>query len=124
MIDMTKKYRTRDGRDVRIYATDGCVQPVHGAFARSKGEWLPMSWGEDGKISHNGTHNLDLIEVKPERVVWINEYPDGGLGEMHAEKRGADDAASFDAASFGNNRAALHRVVLSESTVWKEGDAE
>ena len=32
MIDMKKKYRTKDGREVRIYATDGVGHyPVHGA---------------------------------------------------------------------------------------------
>ena len=33
MIDINKKYRTRNGREVRIYATDGwSASPVHGAI--------------------------------------------------------------------------------------------
>jgi hypothetical protein len=33
MIDINKKYRTRDGREVRIYATDGDGDPLtHGAI--------------------------------------------------------------------------------------------
>ena len=45
MIDITKKYRTRDGREVRIYATDGAdPYPVHGAIKNSDGEWCGSAW--------------------------------------------------------------------------------
>lgn len=33
MIDKNKKYRTRDGKEVRIYCTDGRgLYPIHGAI--------------------------------------------------------------------------------------------
>jgi predicted DNA-binding protein with PD1-like motif len=36
-IDINKKYRTRDGHEVRIYATDGMgLYPVHGAISVSQ----------------------------------------------------------------------------------------
>lgn len=44
MISKDKKYRTRDGRDVRIYAVDGgCGHTVHGAYF-SRGQWLLSGW--------------------------------------------------------------------------------
>ena len=76
MIDMSKKYRTRDGREVRIYAVDGAKDyPVHGAFL-SEEEWLIDSWAESGQRFGEGDHVPgDLVEVKAE--VWIWQYENG-----------------------------------------------
>ena len=80
MISMDKKYRTRDGREVRIYATDGgCPggepRPVHGAF-KDKEKWALCSWGKDGVQGCSEGH-YDLVEVKPriQRTMWINVFP-------------------------------------------------
>jgi len=79
MIDIDKEYRTRDGREVRIYATDGCdPHSVHGAFL-SDGEWHLTGWKSDGKVvcsGKNASRSIDLIEVKPriKETVWINIY--------------------------------------------------
>lgn len=48
MIDINKKYRTRDGHEIRIYAMDGGLAPVHGAIKVSGG-WLQHSWHLDGR---------------------------------------------------------------------------
>ena len=76
MIDINKKYRTRDGREVRIYATDGILPyEVHGALKSTISDgWLPYAWGPDGK--HHRDFVLDLIEVRPrhKRTVWLNVY--------------------------------------------------
>lgn len=46
MIDMNKRYRTRDGRDVRILCTDGPgPRPVIGIIDGSRG---PAHWSADG----------------------------------------------------------------------------
>ena len=82
MIDKNKQYRTRDGREVRIYATDGMEggnPAVHGAFKSSWG-WLARTWRLNGEIlgvEANFGSDLDLIEVKPriKRKVWVNVYP-------------------------------------------------
>jgi hypothetical protein len=118
MIDMTKKYRTRDGREVRIYATDGIDEyPVHGAVLSEYG-WGSDTWTGNGYVFEDESENEgDLIEVKPERVVWINEYKNG-IGDVYEEKETADIAAR------NGGRIAIHRVVLSEDTIWKKGDAE
>ena len=91
-IDITKKYRTRDGREVRIYATNSSsTYPIHGAYA----SWGHESWTADGKYNGPELENdLDLIEVKPriKQRVWVNVYPDHCLGAYH-EKRQADEQA-------------------------------
>ena len=77
MINMDKKYRTRDFREVRIYAVDGSSrQPIHGSIKLDSG-WTATVWNLAGKecdLLHNP--NLDLIEVKPrhKQTVWLNVY--------------------------------------------------
>ena len=91
MIDINKKYRTRDGREVRIYAVDGGgMHPVHGSVLMNNG-WHSAAWEADGRITfHN--QPVDLIEVKPriQRTVWLGLYPNGGVGfapEVNMVKR-------------------------------------
>ena len=83
MIDINKKYRTHDGREVRIYATDGghenCM--AHGAVKNKTGGWEIVSWyNETGKyyINDARNHPYDLIEVRPrhKRTVWLNVIKD------------------------------------------------
>jgi hypothetical protein len=94
MIDTNKKYRTRDGNVVRIYATDG-VEPytVHGAIKWEIG-WKTGSWTADGKYSNTVIdRHLDLIEIKPriKETVWINIY-DCYKSISHSEKAAEDRA--------------------------------
>jgi len=83
MIDINKKYRTRDGREVRIYATDGAMpRPVHGAVKSSyDSTWHSFQWHEDGRLVHNilAVDLSDLIEVRPrhKRTVWLAVYHNG-----------------------------------------------
>jgi hypothetical protein len=79
-IDPAKQYRTRDGREVRIYAVDGGgSRSVHGAIYNplvSDPDWISgwseKKWRSDGKHGESGCDSpADLIEVKPEQVVWL-----------------------------------------------------
>ena len=75
MISKDKTYRTRDGREVRIYATDGNPDwPIHGAVLAPYG-WSAEMWTLEGKAS-GGSSQRDLVEVKPriKRTVWLNVY--------------------------------------------------
>ena len=82
MISKDKTYRTRDGREVRIYATDGGAgTPIMGAilFSTEGGNtwWESARWREDGSYDPHGRVTIhDLIEVCPriKRTVWINVY--------------------------------------------------
>ena len=63
-IDRDKQYKTRDGRDVRIYATDGTGHhPVHGAIREFNG-WYSCNWSQYGKYSEEPDSPSHLIEVK------------------------------------------------------------
>ena len=75
MIDINKHYRTRDGREVRIYATDGAYGKVHGAIMTNEG-WEHRTWNSSGLIVFCQEHDYDLIEVRPrhKRTVWLNVY--------------------------------------------------
>ena len=66
-IDINKKYRTRDGREVIIHATDGprFGLPVVASLATEDG-WLPYQWPNDGRHPHGQTTD-DLIEVREPR---------------------------------------------------------
>jgi hypothetical protein len=86
MISKDKTYRTRDGREVRIYATD--VNPfktIHGASKSNDGLWFPHEWLCDG--SHPNYPDTDLIEVKPriKRTVWLNVFGDHVYGAYTKE---------------------------------------
>lgn len=97
MISMDKKYRTRDGREVRIYAVDGNGKwPVHGAIKENEG-WNARVWAKDGLDDPQRMNPLDLIEVKPriQREYWVNVYPNGGAQTLKTKKI-ADDHSNDD----------------------------
>ena len=78
MIDINKKYQTRDGREVRIYATDGGgPQPIHGAIS-GLNFWSTANWSKNGSytVVYGQEHDNDLIEIRPrhKRTVWLNVY--------------------------------------------------
>lgn len=97
-ISMDKKYRTRDGHEVRIYAVDGvgCCA-VHGAILQEEitgvrsgqpgKEWCVTVWGPDGLHIDS---KFDLIEVKPriQRTIWMNVYEDAFFS--YFDKESAD----------------------------------
>lgn len=93
MISKDKQYRTRDGREVRIYATDGGGnRPIHAAYCDNNSKkWWASVWSEKG--FYNNCYeptDLDLIEVKPrhKRTVWLNVYDNhvyGAYSKEHAD---------------------------------------
>ena len=99
MISKDKTYRTRDGREVRIYATDGKYPfTVQGAVKTEHGEWEQVSWTNMGNFMLvEGCHN-DLIELKPryQRTLWMNMYLDYPDMRGHKSEAAADQAARDD----------------------------
>lgn len=97
MIEMGKQYKTRDGREVRIYATDGGgPQSAHGAYL-DDGKWIANTWNAHGYHRPTGGEStLDLIEVKPKRTldVWLNMYEYGIFN--YPTKDMADQSSSKD----------------------------
>jgi len=78
-LDFSKpeELQTRNGRPVRIYATDGGGgYPVHGATLND-GVWLVKAWKSNGLSSTVAEHQLDIIS-KPKRITgWMNAYLHG-----------------------------------------------
>lgn len=82
-IEMSKQYRTRDGREVRIYATDhDSPHPVVGAI-KSMGRWYGQAWNDDGTSGFS--RHCDLIEVRPRIKLerWVNVYRSVVHGEPY-----------------------------------------
>ena len=93
-IDINKQYRTRNGREVRIYATDGGgTCSVHGAILKN-GEWESNRWNKYGVDIYNSHYKDNLVEVKPriKRTFWFNIVPEtqgatiGCLSKEHADR--------------------------------------
>ena len=100
MIDKSKTYRTRDGCEVRIYATDGGgPQPVHGAIS-GLNFWATANWSKNGSytVVYGQEHDWDIIEVRPrhKRTVWVNVYLEGWDFCTADSKKEADSNASDD----------------------------
>jgi hypothetical protein len=95
MIDINKKYQTREGKEVRIFMTDGRQPyPVMGAVNHEDG-WYPKSWDIEGKFYKGEEHWEDLVEVKVKktRQAWVNIYPIEAEACIHASLDGANAAA-------------------------------
>lgn len=114
MIDPKKTYRTRDGREVRIYATDHRSQyPVVGGICEKSGNWAIGQWTEAGAFwTHQGCCDSDLIEVRPKfhHERWASIYPDNYV-IFDETKSHADKAA-------GPSRIACIKVIIEG----EEGD--
>jgi len=98
MIDINKKYRTRDGREVRIYATDGPnTQNIHGAVKDSDG-WTLSAWYNDGVYTRaerkGGPRDLIEVHFRHKRTVWLNVYGRPDDVTAYIDKWKADQSVS------------------------------
>lgn len=105
MIDKSKQYKTADGREVRIYGTDGAgAYPVHGAINTHDEGWLLYCWPSNGCAKFNEPWNL--VEVKPriEMECWLNVHDDYVSGGFLTK----DEANLYQ----GDTRIACVKVVI------------
>jgi hypothetical protein len=66
MISLNKKYKTKGGKEARIYAVNcGGTYPVHGAYRSVDGDWVSQSWTNDGMFNLSDClgSDFDLVEV-------------------------------------------------------------
>lgn len=97
-LDLSKPIQTRDGRKVRVLATDiKGLRPVVCVLA-SFNEHLDdsiVTYPITGKYySDKDTHALDLIPIPPKPVTierWVNVFPNG-LGCVFNSKARADES--------------------------------
>lgn len=86
-IDHYKQYRTKSGKEVRIYEiSENGPFPVHGAI-KGTHWWEIESWTREGRVDHYMEREDDLVEVKPriKRTVWMNVYEDGAFSFLQKE---------------------------------------
>ena len=78
-IEMNKKYKTKDGRAVRIYAVDGIGRySVHGAIDVGDG-YSVRTWTYDGyRYSDEEEDCGDLVEVKEDWEVLVEHFENKG----------------------------------------------
>jgi len=82
MIDLKKQYKTRDGRDVKLYAIhpdNRLYRVVHGAIfiEYAPARWAIQDWNINGAYLEGKHSDKDLLEVKKTIEVdcWLNVYP-------------------------------------------------
>ena len=91
-----REIKTRDGHEVRIYATDGNDPfPIHGAVKLQNG-WSLHYWRLQGQVAWGVQRDpRDLIPAPRtiEIAFWANVYEDGSYFR-YATKEEADTAAA------------------------------
>lgn len=98
-IDLNKKYRTRDGRAVRVLCVDrgdnAKVFPFRVVALVDEGNGFEQvfTFDEFGR-SRSSDDPLDLVELPPriQRKVWVNMYDtkDGFIGGAYSSREQAD----------------------------------
>ena len=73
MIDLNKRYKTRDGRAVVLHSINKLgAYPVLGDVYYAKIGWVSRKWTADGYYTGRGCyHFLNLVEIKP-LIDWSN----------------------------------------------------
>ncbi len=93
MIEMSKSYKTRNGRKVRILCTDGDKHPVVGLV---EGYPNPSVWTKEGRYRFYPDapeDPNDLVEYTPPAVRYYNIYPNGIVGKSCHSRSQADAVA-------------------------------
>lgn len=103
-------YKTRDGREARVYAVDGEDWSIHGAVIWGGG-WRIQSWMSDGCSSYTESAD-DLMPTKRELWVNVHKWKDGMITlRNHNSKR---DAELYADADIGDRNIARIRVEYTE----------
>lgn len=87
-ISMDKKYKTKNGKNVRILCTDGNGDCK--VWGMIEGHVLCSYWNEYG---NSGEADNWLFEVKPTIKVefWVYAFANGSYGDVHTTKPNYDD---------------------------------
>lgn len=100
MISMDKKYKTRDGHDVRILCVDynsiyigSCVV---GTYKVDGDKEFLTTWSAEGKFGSGRSSGMDLIEVKEKKTIngWVNIYPIDSFVFHDSEREAKEGALS------------------------------
>lgn len=77
--------QTRDGRKVRILATDrkGGEYPIIGLVTDHRGDESFYSWTTEGKSSHGLFNNIEEYDLVPAPVVRSSDFPWSFISEKY-----------------------------------------
>lgn len=116
------RVKTRNGLEAVLLADDvPGVKPLIGYICYSAGQVVAASWDRNGLFDPaQGECCNDLIPIRPERVVWINEYK--AFTSIHDTQGDSDENAASMAKNHEIHRLALHRITLSEDTIYRGDD--
>jgi len=89
-IDITKKYKTRDGQDFTPLSDKGRGNyPIIGFIGSAK---VIQRWSKDGRfVGWPQEHHFDLVEVKEKKVAYLNVYPDSHRSRNIADAYAAEN---------------------------------
>ncbi len=109
-------YRTRDGREARVYATDANQDwPIHGAIKKDVG-WLPETWTAAGANTTAATHPDDLMPPTRAVTQWLNIYRHAG--EVRKSFCASERAAQEEAALSRRNDCVM--LLTAHPITWEE----
>ena len=83
MFDATKPLATRDGRAVRLLATDMNVagsKLLAGLVTSTSGSEFLACWSQEGRISMSGENALDLVNVPATQDVFVVAFTSKAYG--------------------------------------------
>ena len=85
-IDFDKSVQTRDGREVRIYTTEGShrARPVVGEIGGDdQAPPILCRWYGDGSNELDRQDDSDLVNVAQQYTVWVNAYQSSRASGVH-----------------------------------------
>lgn len=109
-IDITKKYRTRNGCDVRLLSCDGAKPYSVIGVIDDDDLKINKTWSAAGEETIGLSGDLDLVEVKPpfSRVVYLNIY---------AEARGEASVKAYSSRVYADINAGFGRIACIRAVV-------
>lgn len=117
-IEAGTRYVSRDGREIRIYATDGYGdQPIHGAMPVDRGEtsWLSHTWTSGGRFyaAEQLESDCDIVGpwVDPPEPKW-RPFRDGEVASI---------VGRVIRSKFDHNKQSLVTGTAENSAYWNGG---
>lgn len=122
LISMDKKYKTRDGRDVRVLCVDnlGLCAGSYPVVAIVEGA-ASVFTATGGFYTESVEHELDLVEVVQEYVVWVEVFKSfDDILSCSYESENAMRNSIND--SFESNNKEGYQLIATKKVVVTEGE--
>ena len=121
LISMDKKYKTRDGRDVRLLCTDnlGVCAGSYPVVAIVEGA-ASVFTATGGFYTESVEHGLDLIEVVQEHELWVEIFSHDAFIDAigHRTKEGLQESIN-DSCNMSSKR---YKLLATKKITYVEGE--